>query len=182
MVRAGARDALVDLRAILGVLRDPDADPDDHDTDEVGTAQRAPQPTLADLDRLVAGVRAAGTPVAVRDELDGTPPDECGRTLYRIAQEALTNAARHAPGQPVDIVLRGAPGADAELDVSNPLPPAPVRPPGNGLLGIAERVDLAGGRVRHRGPDGGRFRVDVRVPWPVVPQPLADRPTPAEAR
>ena len=82
-------------------------------------------------------MRAAGTPVTLRDELaEGALPDECGRTLYRITQEALTNAARHAPGQPVEVVLRGAPGGEAELEVSNPLPaPGPVRPPGNGLLG-----------------------------------------------
>ncbi|GAA4768368.1 histidine kinase [Actinomycetospora chibensis] len=168
VIRTGARDALVDLRAILGVLRDPDTD-DEADTG-VDPAQRPPQPTLADLERLLEGVRAAGTPVTLRDELaEGALPDECGRTLYRITQEALTNAARHAPGQPVEVVLRGAPGGEAELEVSNPLPAlGPVRPPGNGLLGITERVDLAGGHVLSRGPDHGRFRVAVRVPWPVM--------------
>jgi signal transduction histidine kinase len=168
VIRAGARDALVDLRAILGVLRDPDTD------DEAGAgvdpAQSPPQPTLADLDHLLDGIRAAGTPVTLRDELaEAALPDDCGRTLYRITQEALTNAARHAPGQPVEVVLRGEPGGDVELEVSNPLPASgPTRPPGNGLLGITERVDLAGGRVVARGPDDDRFRVAVRVPWPVM--------------
>jgi signal transduction histidine kinase len=108
--------------------------------------------------------------VTLRDELaEAALPDDCGRTLYRITQEALTNAARHAPGQPVEVVLRGEPGGDVELEVSNPLPASgPTRPPGNGLLGITERVDLAGGRVVARGPDDDRFRVAVRVPWPVM--------------
>jgi signal transduction histidine kinase len=164
VVRAGAREALVDLRAILGVLRDPDADPSA--PGEVGTAAVAPQPTLADLRRLVDGVRAAGTPVTLREELDGEPvPDDCGRTLYRITQETLTNAARHAPGLPVEVRLHATGGGELGLEVSNPLPAAgPAGPPGNGLLGITERVELAGGRVLSRGPERDRFRVAVRVP------------------
>ncbi|PVZ14355.1 sensor histidine kinase [Actinomycetospora cinnamomea] len=167
VVRAGARDALVDLRTILGVLRDPDADGPEGGVD---SAAHPPQPTLADLGRLLDGVRSAGTPVTLRDELAGAAlPDEAGRTLYRITQEALTNAARHAPGQPVEVVLRGAPGADAELEVTNPLPAVVTAgAPGNGLLGIAERVDLAGGRVLARGPENHHFRVAVRVPWPAA--------------
>ncbi|WP_433799165.1 histidine kinase [Actinomycetospora sp. CA-084318] len=161
VIRAGAHDALNDLRTILGILR-TDADADD--------AGRAPQPTLADLDRLVDGVRAAGAEVVLHDELVGgaaAVPDECGRTLYRITQEALTNAARHAPGRPVEVCLRGRAGDGAELVVANPLPPSvSVGPGGTGLVGIAERVELAGGEVLACGPDGGAFRVAVRVPWP----------------
>lgn len=164
VVRAGARDALVDLRAILGVLRDPDADPSS--PGEVGTAAVAPQPTLADLERLVDGVRAAGTPVTLHSDLDAAAvPDECGRTLYRITQEALTNAARHAPGRPVEVRLHAVDGGEVELEVSNTLASTGAPgPPGNGLLGITERVELAGGRVLARGPDGDRFRVAVRAP------------------
>ncbi|MDL5156376.1 sensor histidine kinase [Actinomycetospora termitidis] len=165
VIRRGAQDALNDLRAILGVLR--------ADVDEVDSSGRAPQPTLADLDRLVEGVRAAGADVALHDDLDGgaaAVPAESGRTLYRITQEALTNATRHAPGRPIEVRLRGRPGADAELDVVNPLPVPtsggrPTAGAGAGLVGISERVELAGGRVLSCGPDGGSFRVAVRVPW-----------------
>ncbi len=172
VVRAGASDALADLRAILGVLRDPDTAAGTPGRD-VEPAGRPPQPTLADLDHLLEGVRATGTTVRLHDELGTahgrvTVPDDCARTLYRIAQEALTNAARHAPGQPVDVVLRGTPGHDAELDVSNPLAPGAHSRDGagTGLLGVAERVTLAGGRVLAQGPEHDRFRVAVRVPWP----------------
>lgn len=173
VIRSGASDALGDLRTILGVLRDPS-------TGAVGaeTATHAPQPTLADLDRLLDGMRAAGTAVNLRDELAdaGALPDDCARALFRITQEALTNAARHAPGEPVDVTLRGAPGGTAELDVSNPLP-WPSRAfsstpfsegSGSGLLGITERVDLAGGRVLASGPERDRFRIAVALPWPVT--------------
>jgi signal transduction histidine kinase len=161
VIRKGAQDALGDLRAILGVLRDPDGDGD----------RRAPMPTLDDLDRLVDEVRAAGTSVRLRDDLDGgagAVPDGCGRTLYRIVQEALTNAVRHAPGEPVDVRLCGGRGRVAALEVTNPLPAVvvPGASGGAGLLGIAERVEHAGGRVLARGPDAGRFRVAVEVPWP----------------
>ena len=171
VVRAGARDALVDLRALLGVLRDPDADPSA--PGEVDTAAVAPQPTLTDLGHLVDGVRAAGTPVTLRNELDAAAvPDECGRTLYRITQETLTNAARHAPGRPVEVRLHATGDGEVELDVSNPLPSAGgAGAPGNGLLGITERVELAGGRVLSRGPDHDRFRVAVRIPRRVDDRP-----------
>jgi signal transduction histidine kinase len=167
VIRAGAQDALNDLRAILGVLRTEDDD-----------AGRAPQPTSADLDRLVDGVRAAGAEVVLHDELAGgaaAVPDECGRTLYRIVQEALTNAARHAPGLPVEVRLHGRAGGEAELVVTNPLPArAAGGSPGTGLVGIGERVELAGGRVLCLGPDGGSFRIAVCLPWPApVPAPQA---------
>ncbi|MCD2189721.1 sensor histidine kinase [Actinomycetospora soli] len=170
VIRTGAQDALNDLRVILGVLRTEGEDAAD--------AERAPQPTLADLDRLVDGVRAAGAEIALHDDLVGgaaAVPDECGRTLYRITQEALTNAARHAPGCPVEVRLHGRAGGAAELVVANPLPaPVPVGPGGTGLVGIAERVELAGGEVLSCGPDGGSFRVAVRIPWPAAVRRAAE--------
>jgi signal transduction histidine kinase len=166
VIRTGAQDALRDLRAILGVLRDPDGAPG-----RAAGRERSPTPTLDDLDGLLDEVRAAGTPVRFHDALDGgagAVPQGCGRTLYRIVQEALTNAARHAPGEPVDVRLCGGRGRVAALEVINPLPDraSPGAPGGAGLLGITERVELAGGRVLARGPDDGRFRVAVEVPWP----------------
>lgn len=162
VIRANASDALGDLRAILGVLRAAD------DTDSgVEPATRPPQPTLADLPRLLAGVRATGTSVDLHDALDDELPDEVGRTLYRVAQEALTNAARHAPGQPVTVHLSGTSGADVHLEVGNPLAHGHRWSvgSGNGLVGIAERVELAGGQVLSADSDGAVFRLAVVLPW-----------------
>jgi signal transduction histidine kinase len=166
VIRSGATDALADLRVILGVLRDPAVG-----RDGSGTADEPPRPVLADLGQLVAQVRATGTTVRLDDRCSGhaTLPDACRPTVYRVVQEALTNAARHAPGQPIDVSLGGAPGEDLRVEVRNPLPggrPAGRPGAGTGLLGVAERVELAGGRLVAGGPEGGRFRVAVALPWP----------------
>ncbi|MFI5893956.1 LuxR C-terminal-related transcriptional regulator [Actinoplanes sp. NPDC051513] len=78
---------------------------------------------------------------------------------YRVVQEALTNARKHAPGSPVELVMAGGPGEELRIDVSNPAPAAagPVPGSGLGLAGVAERVELAGGRLAH-GTAAGRFR------------------------
>jgi signal transduction histidine kinase len=90
-----------------------------------------------------------------------------GRTAYRVVQEALTNARKHAPGQPVRIALGGEAGARLEIAVSNPLGPAGARLPGTGrgLVGLTERVRLAGGQLDHQ-RTGGEFRLRAWLPWP----------------
>lgn len=180
VIRASARDALQDLRAILGVLRAPDGD---DGGDGVETADHAPQPTLADLPRLLDRVRATGTTIDLRDDLVGGAgsagpdgvPDDCGRAIYRVAQEALTNATRHAPGQPVAVRLNGSPDGEVILEVSNPLVTGSRvdggAGGGNGLVGVAERVVLAGGRVLSAEADGARFRLAVALPWRTGPDP-----------
>jgi signal transduction histidine kinase len=82
-----------------------------------------PLPALADLPEMVAESRAIGTPVEVDQRLADPRelPGTTGRTAYRVLQEALTNARKHAPGQPVRIALEGRPGARLLIDVSNPL-------------------------------------------------------------
>ena len=77
-------------------------------------------------------------------------PDAAGRTAYRVVQEGLTNARKHAPGQPVTVTLGGGPGAGLDVSVANPPgPPRPARRPvpgtGTGLIGLTERLELAGG-------------------------------------
>jgi signal transduction histidine kinase len=82
-------------------------------------------------------------------------------------QEALTNARKHAPGRPVELVMDGGPGEGLRIDVSNPVAAAgrpSVPGSGLGLIGVAERVELAGGRLAH-GTAAGRFRLEVRLPW-----------------
>lgn len=147
MVRAGAHQALGELREVIGQLHD-DPVPD-------GTEQ--PVPELTDLPGLVEESRAVGTAVQVTGEVGGVP-GMAGRTAYRVVQDALTNARKHAPGQPVRIALGGEAGARLEIDVTNPLGPAgdPQRVAGHGLVGLTERVRLAAWAAR---PPADRRRV-----------------------
>jgi len=161
VVRTGVHQALEELRQVIGLLREED---DAHDEME-------PQATLADLPRLVAEARQAGQPVRLRDEVTdaATLPVAAARTAYRVAQEGLTNARKHAPGQPVEMRLSGTPGTRLLIDIHNPLPAAGTAPiaPGSGLglVGLTERVRLAGGRLDHQ-VTGGRFRLGAWLPWP----------------
>ncbi|MEV4619453.1 histidine kinase [Asanoa sp. NPDC049573] len=156
-IRTSVHDALQELRTVIGVLRE-------------GAAGRPepPQPGLADLAELVDDARATGMTVSFTCEVEPSGPSVVlGRTLYRVVQEGLTNARKHAPGAAVAVLLDGAAGADLRVRITNPLGDAPPAGPGAGmgLVGIAERVALAGGRVEH-GPDGAGFRVEAWLPWP----------------
>ncbi|GGQ14755.1 two-component sensor histidine kinase [Streptosporangium pseudovulgare] len=159
VVRSGVHQALEELRQVIGLLREEDDLLD----------EREPWPTLADLPRLVAEAREAGQDVRVSDETAGAVPPPAGRTGYRVVQEGLTNARKHAPGQPVEVLLRGAPGTPLLITVTNPMPPpgaAPASPSsGTGLVGLTERVRLAEGQLDHHST-GGRFRLHARLPWP----------------
>ena len=151
---AGA--ALADVRLLLTQLRHSQSD--------------GPQPTLADLEELYAQVRAAGVPLRV--DVDpvppGMPPAAAQLAVYRILQEALTNALRHgAPGGPVDVRLSWFPDR-VELTVRNgladraPATPDPVR--GHGIIGMRERAQLAGGRLEAGADPGGSFIVSAVIP------------------
>ncbi|WP_412169265.1 sensor histidine kinase [Curtobacterium flaccumfaciens pv. flaccumfaciens] len=167
VVRAEAHSALTDLRDVLGVLRDPAATGGDEVT---GTAP--PQPTLVDLPDLLDQARAGGATVRARVDADGAAvPTAVGRHAYRIVQESLTNARRHAPGQPVEVVVETVPGPGVRVVVSNTLVdgPAPAdasgKTAGHGLRGLAERARLVGGSFR-AGSDEGRVHVvEAVLPW-----------------
>ncbi|WP_320068643.1 sensor histidine kinase [Micromonospora sp. RTGN7] len=162
VVRDGAHQALDELREVISLLRDDD--PGD------GEGSR-PQPVLADVPRLVEESRDAGTEVLLREAVNepAEAPPVVARTAYRVIQEGLTNARRHAAGQPVQVALRGGPGVGLEIDVRNALPPPRATPPGGsdgaGLVGLTERVQLAGGRLDHQ-VIGGEFRLHASIPWP----------------
>ncbi|GAB3974967.1 histidine kinase [Actinoallomurus acanthiterrae] len=161
VVRTGVHQALEELRQVIGLLREED---------DTGDGME-PQPTLADLPRLVTEARQAGQPVRLRDEVADAAalPAGAARTAYRVAREGLTNARKHAPGLPVEVLLHGAPGTRLVIDVRNPLPaaePAPIAPgSGLGLVGLTERVRLAGGRLDHQITEG-QFRLRAWLPWP----------------
>jgi signal transduction histidine kinase len=163
VVRAGAHQALDELREVITVLRDDDGD---------GDAVQRPQPGLADLPRLVEESRDAGARVQLDDRVPDPAalPGATGRTAYRVVQEGLTNARKHAPGEPVQVVLDGRPGDRLLIDIRNPLGDGHAAPPaitgsGTGLIGLTERVRLAGGKLDHQ-VTGGEFRLSARLPWP----------------
>jgi signal transduction histidine kinase len=150
-----ARDALTEMRRLLGVLR---ADVD-------GEAERAPQPGLDRLDALVEEARAAGT--TVRVAVHGQPvalPPGVDLTAYRIVQEALTNARRHAPGAAVDVDVAFRDDAVSVRVRDDGPGPASGGDGGHGLVGMHERVAMVGGRLRVGPADGGGFAVEADLP------------------
>jgi signal transduction histidine kinase len=169
-IEASGRETMTELRHLLGVLTPGPTDDLLH-----------PQPGLDQLDALIENVRQAGQPVSARR----TPvalPRGMDLTAYRVVQEALTNALRHAPGARTDIVITTEPSTepssaastadgrtDLVIEVTNDAPP-PGTPPGagvgsgTGLLGLAERLRLYGGTLETGQRVGGGFRVRARMP------------------
>jgi signal transduction histidine kinase len=152
-----ARDALGEMRRLLGVLRD-----------EGGDAERAPQPGLARLGELVDTARDAGSEVrlTVQGRVDDLPAgvDLCA---YRLLQEALTNARRHAPGAAVDVEVERR-AESLRLRVRDDGPgPGDSGSDGHGILGMRERAIMVGGTLTI-GPagGGGGFRVEAELPLP----------------
>ncbi|GAY10589.1 sensor histidine kinase [Pseudonocardia sp. N23] len=157
------RGALDDLDHVLGLLReDRDGVPGD-------AAPRAPAADLTDLHRLVDGARTAGVDVHVDVAGDlGAVPAVVSREAYRIVQESLTNALRHAGPVPVTVRLDAGAGLLA-LDVENPVGRQGSRAGGGrGVAGMAERVRVLRGELV-AGRDDGAWRVAARLPWPAAP-------------
>jgi signal transduction histidine kinase len=159
VIRESAKTALEELRDVIGVLREDGGE----------SLTQPPQPTLADLAALVEESQTAGMRVTSQIELgDAAPPAAVGRTAYRIAQEGLTNARKHAPGAAVTLTVR-APDGNLEVEVRSLAPvavPAAVPLPGagTGLVGLAERVSLAGGTLEHGVDPDGAFVLRARLP------------------
>ena len=125
---------------------------------------RAPQPRLDQLEALVEGMRAAGMPVELRLEGVAHPLSPgLELTAYRVVQEALTNALKHAQPSHVVVVVRyGAERLD--ISVENDGVTATRNGDGHGLIGMNERVTLYGGRLKVREGPHGSFRVDAEIP------------------
>lgn len=155
-IQSSAHEALSELRMILGQLRQKE-----------GEDVLPPQPTLAQLDHLVEEHRATGAKVIVENSLAGEPSTTVSRQGYRIVQECLTNAAKHAPGVEVRLVVEGSKTEGVSIRATNALSLA--RGPGEGsrlgLIGLEERATAVSGRF-HAGPtDAGEFEVEVWMPW-----------------
>ncbi|WP_235017596.1 sensor histidine kinase [Thermomonospora echinospora] len=162
VIRQCAHDALEDLREVIGMLRD---DPGDNG--------ERPQPTLTDLPALIEQSRQAGAHVTLRDRIADPPavPARVGRHAYRIVQEGLTNARKHAPGTHVRVTVEAVPGEGLTVEVANPLPvggspagPTVLPGAGAGLIGLRERVGIVGGRLEHGRTPQGDFRLRAWLP------------------
>ena len=164
-VSATGRSALAEMRRLLGVLREPEA------------AGHAPQPSLDDVEDLVATVRTAGLPT--RLTVTGPPfplPPGAQLALYRTIQEALTNTLKHAPGATAQVRLAYRPG-EVELEVTDDGGPVPAgREPagepaggpngsGHGLPGMRERAAVFGGQVSAGPRPGGGWQVRTVLPF-----------------
>jgi signal transduction histidine kinase len=168
VIRDTAHGALEDLRGVIGVLRVGLVDtwPD-------GDGPERPQPTLVDLPPLIDESRRAGARVETQwgvGTLDAVP-DAVGRTAYRIVQEGLTNARKHAPHAAVSVAVGGRAGDGLTVEVRNPWPVSDAGTmtapgAGMGLIGLAERAELVGGRLEHGRSPAGDFRLWAWLPWP----------------
>jgi len=159
-VEASGREALTELRHLLGLL-----------TERTPDATLSPQPGLDQLDALVDRVTAAGLDVTLRVEGPPRPlPPGLDLTAYRVVQEALTNVLKHAAGARTEVIVRFLDG-DLELEVvdAGGRPGDSAAGAGRGLIGMRERVVMYGGEVEaRRRPEGG-FAVRARLPLQAGP-------------
>jgi signal transduction histidine kinase len=175
-IAANTRAALDELRATLGLLRsDGDADQDEDD--------RAPSPGTGQLPALVASFNAAGTKVSVHQCGTARPLGApAGLALYRIAQEALTNASKHAPGSTAQLDLSWADAAVTLTITNTPSAHRPGRGTGHGLIGMRERAASAGGTLVAGPVAAGGYQVVATLPVSTAGEPqttAAAAPCPA---
>lgn len=162
LIRDTAHQALEELRQVLTVLRGADG------------SYAAGGARIADVHALVAEAAEAGQRVHLTEAYDAqaarTLRGQVQRTAYRVVQEGLTNARKHAPNEPVAVTVRGRPGEGLTVRVRNALPagasPAAIPGAGAGLTGLEERTALDGGTLRHGANAGdGTFELLARLPW-----------------
>ncbi|GAA3643939.1 histidine kinase [Lentzea roselyniae] len=164
VLRSAALTGMEELRAIIGVLRAEDGPDDDPATR-----------TVESIDSLVSDARKAGVLVSlVRGGQSHPLPSRVSHAAYRVAQEGLTNAAKHSPGAAVQVTVKYEPDALVVEVRNNPSRNgSPTGEPGVGLIGLSERVRVAGG-ILHVGalPSGG-FRIAAVLPYEetALPEP-----------
>jgi signal transduction histidine kinase len=152
VIRANAREALQELREVIGVLR----------AQAEGTAP--PQPTLDAIPSLIEESRAAG--MKVRAHVDAVGGDVLlARTAYRVVQEGLTNARKHAPAAAVEVTVAAADELVVEVVSRRSAQRVDDDGAGSGLIGLAERVELVGGALEHGPNPRGDFVLRATLPW-----------------
>lgn len=162
LIQENSHQALEELREVLGVLREPGTDP---------RRAAAPMPTLADIACLVESEREGGAIIALDTDGDlNSIPNTLSRNGFRIVQECLTNARKHAPTAPIAVRVAVSPDVGVRIEVANPAPtPHSAHNSwprsGLGLIGLTERVDLSGGELTYGVDRGRRFLVSASLPW-----------------
>ncbi|GAA3874931.1 hypothetical protein GCM10022227_35830 [Streptomyces sedi] len=168
LLRTTSTEALSDLRDVLGALHDPGA----------ATAETAPAPVLRDVRELVEQAGEAGQRVSL--DVAGTPeraPAAHRLAVYRLVQEGLTNARKHAGDAPVAVRLdHGPPATVVEITNGPGAAPATAAPSGFGLVGLRERVAALGGGLEAGPDDTGGWRLAARVPHPTHSEPAVPGP------
>jgi signal transduction histidine kinase len=157
LIRTTARQAMEDLRDVLGVLR----------TGDDGDGDLLPQPRLADVTRAVEASRQAGVDVELIMEVADVP-DTLARTVYRIVQEGLTNVHKHALGAATTVTVTGDRGRGVTVAVVNrrPISHVALLPgSGRGLVGLTERVALVGGTLHSRRCADDGWQLTAWLPW-----------------
>ncbi len=162
LIQDKAHEALTDLRQVLGVLRH----------DETAVLRERPQPTFGDVSALVLEAESAGMRIQYDDAVRGAAdmPEQVGRTTYRVIQEGLTNVRKHAPGVTVLVQVTGSAAEGLSIRIVNPARSTQAQDrsqtpgAGLGLVGLVERVKLAGGNLSAR-RDGGSFELTGWLPW-----------------
>jgi signal transduction histidine kinase len=154
VVEETGREALAEMRRMVGVLRHPEEAP-----------ALAPQPSLEQLQRLVEHAREAGLPVELR--IEGEPiqlPAGIDLTAYRLVQEGLTNALKHARAKQAEVMVRYS-GGHVELMVTDDGPGGgDGEKGGHGLVGMRERVSVYGGELEAGPRAGGGYRLRATLP------------------
>lgn len=166
VIRDNAHLALTELRDVLGVLRLPE----EPGGPEEGGPDR-PQPTLADVDELLDEARAAGFGVdaAIDSDPDHKMPDTLSRNAFRIVQEIVTNARKHAPTVRLNLAVRSRLGDGITITARNGIPAVGAHNAlprsGMGLAGLTERAVLSGGTLSFGVDRRGEFVVSAQLPW-----------------
>jgi signal transduction histidine kinase len=153
-VERTGREALAEMRRMVGVLRDPDEAP-----------VLSPQPGLGQLGRLLEQVREAGLPVELRAEGDPVQLSAgLDLTAYRLLQEGLTNAIKHARASKAEVLVRFGPSALEIVVTDDGQGGSPSSGDGHGLIGMRERVSVYGGELWAGPLDVGGFQLRARLP------------------
>lgn len=156
-IERASKDALADLRAVLGTVRDAGA-----------PAERRPQPGMKDLAALTQRMRAAGIEIALTVRGPDGLPTSTGLAVYRIVQEGLTNAARHAPGCRCQVTVDATDGTVIVevTDDGGTLTETRHHEKGFGLIGLRERVGSLGGELTFGAREQGGFALRAVLPEP----------------